>query len=123
VYGHGTRRKLSIGLGQYTRAFQVVVYAIKTCTVENLDRNYRNRNIYILTDSQAAIKALGNHQINSKLVWDCHQSLIQLARHNRVQLIWVPGQRVLLVMKWQINWQGWDLNICSQDLNQLAQSQ
>jgi ribonuclease HI len=27
----------------------------------------------------------------SKLVWDCHQSLIQLAEHNRVQLIWVPG--------------------------------
>jgi hypothetical protein len=22
---------------------------------------------------------------------DCHQSLMQLARHNRVQLIWVPG--------------------------------
>jgi ribonuclease HI len=38
-----------------------------------------------------AIKALGKHQITSKLVWDCHQSLTQLARHNRVQLIWVPG--------------------------------
>jgi hypothetical protein len=67
------------------------VYAIKACTVENLDRNYKNRNIYILSDSQAAIKALDKHQITSKLVWDCHQSLKQLARHNRVQLIWVPG--------------------------------
>jgi hypothetical protein len=47
-------------------------------------------NIYILSDSQAAIKALGKHQITSKLVWDCHQSLIQLAKHNRVQLICVP---------------------------------
>jgi ribonuclease HI len=28
-------------------------------------------------------------QVTSKLVWDCHQSLIQLARYNRVQLIWV----------------------------------
>jgi hypothetical protein len=33
----------------------------------------------------------GKYQITSKLVWDCHQSLIQLARHNRVQLIWVTG--------------------------------
>jgi hypothetical protein len=41
-------------------------------TVENLDRNYKNRNIYILSDSQAAIKALGKHQNTSKLVWDCH---------------------------------------------------
>jgi hypothetical protein len=27
---------------------------------------------------------------SSELVWDCHQSLIQLARHNRVQPMWVP---------------------------------
>jgi hypothetical protein len=39
----------------------------------------------------AAIKALGKNQITSKLVWDCHQSLIQLAKHNRIHLIWVPG--------------------------------
>jgi ribonuclease HI len=57
----------------------------------SLDRNYRNRNIYILSDNQVAIKALGNHQVTSKLVWDCHQSLTQLVKHNRVQLIWVPG--------------------------------
>jgi hypothetical protein len=31
------------------------VYAIKACAVEILDRNYKNRNIYILSDSQAAI--------------------------------------------------------------------
>jgi hypothetical protein len=29
--------------------------------------------------------------IISKLFWNCHQYLIQLPRHNRVQLIWVPG--------------------------------
>jgi ribonuclease HI len=67
------------------------VYAIKVSAVENLDRNYKNRNIYIPSDSQAAITALDKHQITTKLVWDCHQSLTQLARHNRVQLIWVPG--------------------------------
>jgi hypothetical protein len=48
------------------------VYAIKACAVENLDGNYKNRNICILPDSQAAIKALGKYQIISKLVWDCH---------------------------------------------------
>jgi ribonuclease HI len=67
------------------------VYAIKACADENIDRNYKNRNIYILSDSQAEIQALDKYQITSKLVWNCHQSLMQLARHNRVQLIWVPG--------------------------------
>jgi hypothetical protein len=84
---HGTRRKLSFSLGQHTTAFQAEMYAIKACIDENLDKGYRNRNIYILSDSQAAIKALGKYQITSKVVWNCHQSLIQLARHNRVQLI------------------------------------
>jgi ribonuclease HI len=23
--------------------------------------------------------------------WDCHQFLLKLVEHNRVQLIWVPG--------------------------------
>jgi hypothetical protein len=67
------------------------VYATKACTVENLDRNHKNRNIYILSDSQAAIKPLGKHQITSELVWDCHQSLVLLATQNTVRLIWVPG--------------------------------
>jgi hypothetical protein len=44
----------------------------KSCAVENLDRGY------ILSGSRAAIEALDNCQINSKLVWDCHQSLAKL---------------------------------------------
>jgi ribonuclease HI len=46
------------------------------------------RNTYIISDSQAAIKALESFT-NSKLAWDCHQSLVKLAGHNRNQLVWV----------------------------------
>jgi hypothetical protein len=63
VYCHGTRRKLSFSLGKYTTVFQAEVYAFKACAVENLDRDYRNRNVYIPSDSQAAIKALCMYQI------------------------------------------------------------
>jgi hypothetical protein len=59
VYCHETRRYL----GQYTTVFQAEVYGIKECAAENLDGNYNNRNIYILSDRQAAIKALGKYQI------------------------------------------------------------
>jgi hypothetical protein len=58
VYCYGTGRRLSFILGQYTTVFQAELYAIKACPVENLDRN-----INILSDSQAAIKALSKHQI------------------------------------------------------------
>jgi hypothetical protein len=88
VYVHGTRQKFSFSLGQYTTVFQATVYAIKACMVVNLDRNYRNRNLYILSDCQSAIKALSNYQLTSKRVWDCHWSLTRLAEHNRTQLIW-----------------------------------
>jgi ribonuclease HI len=59
----------------------------------NLDRSYRNRNIYILSDGQTAIKPLDGYQINSKLLWDCHQSPVQLAKHNSIQLVWAPGNK------------------------------
>jgi hypothetical protein len=40
---------------------------------QNTERGYRDRNTFILPDSQAVIMALDNFQINSKLAWDCHQ--------------------------------------------------
>ena len=51
--------------------------------MENIEKGYTGRNIYILSDSQVAIKVLDSSQINSKLVWDCQQSLVELAEHNR----------------------------------------
>ena len=59
--------------------------------MENIEKSYTGTNMYILFDSQAAIKALDSFQIISKLGWDCHQSLVKLAEHNRIQLLWVPG--------------------------------
>jgi ribonuclease HI len=78
---------------------------------ENLDRNYRNRNIYIISDSQAAIKASNTDWITSKLVWNCHLSLMQLAKHNRVQLILVPSH---------VDTDGNKMADCPQDQNWLV---
>jgi ribonuclease HI len=49
------------------------------------------RNIYILSESQANIKALDNCQTNGKFVCNCHQSLMRLAEHKSSQLVWMPG--------------------------------
>jgi hypothetical protein len=63
VYGHDRRRRLSPE--KYATVFHAEVYAIKACAVENLDINYKNKNIYeyIVSDSQATIKSLGKYQI------------------------------------------------------------
>jgi hypothetical protein len=91
MYRWGLRRWQSFSLGLHTTVFQAEIYTIKACIMENTEKGYTGRNIYILSDSQAAIKALDSLRINSKLVWDCHQSLVKLAEHNRIQLLWVLG--------------------------------
>jgi hypothetical protein len=58
--------------------------------MENIERGYTDRNIYFFF-RQAAIKALDSFQIYFNLVWDCLQSLVKLAEHNRIQMVWVPG--------------------------------
>jgi ribonuclease HI len=91
VYKWGSRKGHSISLGLHTAVFQAEMYAIKACIMENTEDSCKARNICILSDSQAAIKVLNNFQINSKLVWDCHQSLVRLTDHNRDQRTWMPG--------------------------------
>ena len=59
--------------------------------MENIEKGYKDRNIHVLSDNQAATKAPNNFQTNSKLVWECHQSLVELAEHNRAHMVWVPG--------------------------------
>jgi hypothetical protein len=81
------RQRFSFSPGWYMAVFQAEVYAIKACADENIKRGYCKRNIYILSDSQAAIKALDNCKISSKLVWYCHQSLMILAERNKVYLL------------------------------------
>jgi len=66
--------------------------------MENAEQGYTGRNRYIPSDSQAAIKALENFQINSKPVWDCHQSTAKLAEHSRYL-----ATRGLTAMRWLIN--------------------
>jgi ribonuclease HI len=57
----------------------------------NTEKGNTSRNIYVLSNSQAAIKALDRFHMNSKLYWDCLQSLVRLAEYNRIQLVGVPG--------------------------------
>jgi hypothetical protein len=91
VYRWGSTRRHSFSLGLHAMVFQAAIYAIKAFITENTEKSYTGKKIYILSDSQAAIKALDSFQINSKLVWDCHQSLVQLAGHNRIRMVWVLG--------------------------------
>lgn len=56
-------------MGKLSTVFQAEVnYAIELCAGENISKNFRSRTVIILSDSQAAPKALELIEITSKLV-------------------------------------------------------
>jgi len=79
-------------------AFHTTAYDNKACVTENVEKGYTGRNMYIPSDSQAAMKALENFQMNSKSVWDCQQSTMKLAEHSTHLTT-----RGLTAMRWLIN--------------------
>ncbi|XP_050335810.1 uncharacterized protein LOC126762809 [Bactrocera neohumeralis] len=89
----GPRTKLSIPMGCFPSIFQAEVLAISQCAEINLSRNYRNQRIAILSDSQAALKAISSYETKSLLVEECIGRLNRLSLCNRVHLIWVPGHK------------------------------
>jgi len=91
VYIWGPKKGHSFSLGLHIKEIQ----AIRACIMENNEKGYKVRNIYILFDRQAAIKALRHLRTNSKVIWDFYQSLVKLGEHNRFQLIWVSGRIVI----------------------------
>jgi hypothetical protein len=75
VYRWDSRSGHSFSLGFHTTVFQAEIYTTNAGIMEKTEKGYRSRN------SQAAIKVLDSFEINSKLIWDCHQSLVKLAEH------------------------------------------
>ena len=91
LYHENMNRRIAIRMGKEMSVFQTEVMAINDCTYKNLSNNVTNRTIYIFSDSQAALKALGKTEINSKLVYETSNNLNKLASFNKVILSWIPG--------------------------------
>ena len=95
VYSGG-KTGLVFSLGVFATVFQAEVFAIMAAVRKRITRGYNGRRITIFIDSQAALKALETVTVKSKLVLECLQCLSELATHNSVQLVWVPGHEGIL---------------------------
>jgi ribonuclease HI len=91
IFGIRPNRSLSFPLGKFATVFQTEIYAILQCAYENIRRAYRNKQILIFSDSQAALRALDGPEVTSNLVVECLDALSVLAGQNEVTLAWVPG--------------------------------
>jgi len=50
-----------------------------------------DKDIFIFSYSQAALRILDFYTKNSKTISECRKSLNEMATHLRINLIWVPG--------------------------------
>ncbi|XP_076548117.1 uncharacterized protein LOC143306051 [Osmia lignaria lignaria] len=110
VHSHGSKTKTGTGAGIWGEAqggivavlghvsiLQAEVFATWACAKLNLERDYRDKHIYICSDSKAALGSLRATIVRSRLVQDCTDLLERLAgNNNRVNLIWVPGHAGIL---------------------------
>ncbi|KAJ8944356.1 hypothetical protein NQ318_011488 [Aromia moschata] len=99
-YTDGSKTEQSTGAGATNRdpgklatVFQAEITAISACAQEMTRRSYTNKRIQIISDSQAALKAMGAVEIHSQAVKDCMDSLTQLAEHNSITLKWMRGHQ------------------------------
>ncbi|XP_018396627.1 PREDICTED: uncharacterized protein LOC108774895 [Cyphomyrmex costatus] len=90
IYGPNINHEVSIPMGELATVFQAEVLAIQKCA-ELLLRGKSRKQIYICTNSRAAIEARTSTE--SSMVWDCVQALTTLWVTNQVNLVWVPGHQ------------------------------
>ena len=83
---------LSLPLGSSPSVFQAEIIAIDLCARHCLSsNNTSNRDVFIFSDSQAALRALASYSLRSRLVFECLGNLKALATTCRLSLVWVPG--------------------------------
>jgi ribonuclease HI len=92
IYCVQTDLRRSLRLSDYGTVMQAETVGLMTATEIMINDSIINRNIIILTDSQALIKAIEKNTISSKTTMECVQKLNTLAsRNNKVVIGWVPG--------------------------------
>ena len=81
----------SFYLGQLSTVFHAEVFAISKVAEKLCSEGTRSQKIVVLSDSQAAIKALGNNTVRSNTVFYCIEALNKLRADNQVLVSWIFG--------------------------------
>jgi len=84
---------VSFRLPDHCSVFEAEVMAIQEA-MTHLDTSvHHDIDIFIFSDSQAALSPLNSYTTNSKTISECRKSFNEMATHLRINLIWVTGHR------------------------------
>lgn len=78
-------------ISDHCTVMQGELFAIAMCARWCTRNSINNQEIFIHSDSQAALMALRNKVIRSETVKKCSEELNKLSSRNKVELSWVPG--------------------------------
>lgn len=81
----------AFSLGKLATVYQAEVIAIANAADMMIKADIRNQTICILSDSQAALRAIASPRVKQLLVGNCIDNLNMLSQSNHVRLMWVPG--------------------------------
>lgn len=82
---------LSLSLGKYATVSQSEIVGLSNCDLIELSLNNDQKPVFIFSDSQSSLKALGRYKFVSALLVDCFNVLQQIASIRPVTVLWVPG--------------------------------
>lgn len=82
--------RISLRISDHATIMQAETLGINICA-DQIDDTVMGKKILILSDSQAALKALDNPVIRAKTVRNCAYRLSNLATKNDVVIGWIPG--------------------------------
>lgn len=91
IFSEDFNMHISVPLGSHNTVFQAECMGILVATHAIAARQVRDHSIRILSDSMAVLQALDSNCINSGLVYNCYQALMQVCTDNNVILQWIKG--------------------------------
>lgn len=93
VYSEKLGTSISFRLPDHCSVFQAEILAIKESLLTLGKNVFTSREIYIYSDSQAALRSLKAFRHTSKTVKECRELLDVLTSYFTINLLWVPGHR------------------------------
>ncbi|CAH2090524.1 unnamed protein product [Euphydryas editha] len=92
VFSEDLNIQIATPLGAHNTVYQAECMGIIAAASATLVRKVKDYSIRILSDSRSVLQALQSHSITSRLIYNCHQSLMEVRNNNNnVTLQWIKG--------------------------------
>ena len=92
IYNKSMQISISTSRGNLMTVYQAEILALSKCIETMLEKQIKDKNIVICSDSKSALLTLKKDCIQSKIAHDCSLKLNKLAKDNKITLMWVSGQ-------------------------------